>query len=219
MITERVKLAAVIKTLSSKNEHERSLLALVLHFADVLNRGGQTDLTMRANGNVSMLSVSNGPMGISLDLDVPQFLALLNIDQNKTITYVEYPDMIGFNPSHIQNLVDQTLSQTLKRIPIQQIYAFQLEKDKKIQQMFHRKKTPFKMSLAQFLNQLGDIRAVLSSGEEQAQEYFVKYPDYWFGGMFLLEYSFFIIVSAQVDIDHLKYQMMSMFEFFSQTIS
>ena len=147
----------------------------------------------------------------------PQFIALLNIDQTKQITNIEYPDVVGFNPNRLQNLIDQTLSNTLKRIPLNQIYAFQLEKNNLIQKMYNRSYSPFKSSLEEFLRQMGRIRTILSVNDE-AQEFFVKYPDFWFGGMYLLEYSFFMVVSTQVDIDHLKYQMMSMFEFFSRTI-
>lgn len=54
--------------------------------------------------------------------------------------------------------------------------------------------------------------------EHSYSEFFIKYTDFWIGGMEMYGYFFTMVVDSSVDIDHFKIQMMAMFETISKEI-
>ncbi len=141
----------------------------------------------------------------------PQIVAILYIDKNHTIRGVEYPKQIGINRDQLSEIIDRSKSQTFASIPQDLIYAFEIVAENEIKKIY------FKPSYEQVVN-FATIREMITitpkfvKSNESFSEFFIKYSDYWIGGMEMYDHYFTMVVDASIDIDHFKFQMMAMFE-------
>ncbi len=148
----------------------------------------------------------------------PQVIAMVYIDKDLQVRGTEYPKGIGMNLDQLNRIINTAKSYTLKPIPLQSIYLFRLIQNNEIKKMYAKKGYGEIIDFDAILEIVHHTKNI-SANQESCREIFIKFNDFWVGGMELLDFQFFMVVSSEVDIDHFKYQMMSLFEIFSSNYS
>ena len=138
-------------------------------------------------------------------------MTVVYIDKNHDVRGVEYPQDIGVNQEQLTLILNKSKSKTLSPIPETAIYAFELKREGAVRKLFYRPGYE-KIVDFSFISEMIDLSKRFVNEKEQLNEFYIKYTDFWFAGMELYENQFLLVVDAAIDIDHLKVQMMGLFE-------
>ena len=143
----------------------------------------------------------------------PQIAAILYIDKNHVVRAVEFSEVISTEDESefLSNLLNQSKSLTLSSIPADLIYGFQLMEQKIVLKMFYHQGYENKIQFGQ-LKKIFKTSAKLIKTGETCTEFYIKYSDLWAGGVTMMDYMFIMVVDSSIDIDHLKTQIMAIFE-------
>ena len=141
----------------------------------------------------------------------PQIVAVLYIDKNYDVRGVEYPQDIGVNQEQLSLILDKAKSKTLSPIPESAIYAFELQREGAVHKLFYKSGYEETVDFS-FITEMFALSKRFVNGREPLSEFYIKYSDFWFAGMELYGNQFLLVVDGAIDIDHLKVQMMGLFE-------
>lgn len=141
----------------------------------------------------------------------PMVIATLFIDANYKVRGVEYMNEFGVSQDQLSHIMAKSKSLTLTSIPTDLIYAFQLLEDKKIQKIYMKDEFNKKINFNEIFK-IWKLSEKIAKKDQTLNEFFLKYGEFWVSGLEFADYKFILVVDASVDIDHLKTQMMGLFE-------
>jgi hypothetical protein len=141
----------------------------------------------------------------------PQIVATLHIDANFKVRGVEYAQGFGVNKDELNDILNKSKCLCLTSIPQEMLFAFQLTQFGKVSKFFARD------GYEKFFNFSGIHKIFkysnkLVRSKEACSELFIKYSDFWIGALEMFEFTFILIADQSIDLEHLKTQMMAIFE-------
>ncbi|UYP44115.1 hypothetical protein NEF87_000400 [Candidatus Lokiarchaeum ossiferum] len=144
----------------------------------------------------------------------PQLATVLYIDKDLQVRGYENVKGIGINSDQLDEILHESRFNTLKRIPLSSILAFRLFQNEDIKKMYVKKGFENSINFDAISNLISDTQKI-THNFEMCSDFYMKFNDYWIGALQLLDFRFIMIVSSDIDVDHLKFQIMNLFEIFS----
>lgn len=141
----------------------------------------------------------------------PVVVATLYIDANRKVRGVEFASDFGIGQDELGKILENCKNLVLTSIPDDMIFGFELSYKKKPIKMYFDQKHINSINLEE-VSKLWKFSQKITKKKEELNQFFLKFTDFWIAGLEFAEHFFIIIVDASVDIDHLKTQMMAIFE-------
>ncbi|MHA1583893.1 MAG: hypothetical protein ACTSVU_06285 [Promethearchaeota archaeon] len=145
----------------------------------------------------------------------PDVILKLGFNSRENIDSIEELVGIQIDNKQLESVLAKGAESVMKKIPIKSIYAFKLMKNDEIIKIYCRKDYQDLLIIQKF-GKIWKISSQMVENEEVCNEYYMKYTNFWIGAVNILDYHFYMVVSAKIDIDHFKAQLMSTFEIFSK---
>ncbi|WP_371804715.1 hypothetical protein [Candidatus Lokiarchaeum ossiferum] len=144
----------------------------------------------------------------------PQVITVLYIDKALSVRGSEIVKGIGVNKDQLNKILQESRFNTLKRIPLSSILAFRLFQNEDIKKMYVKRGFENSINFDAISNLISETQKI-THNFEICSDFYMKFNDYWIGALQLLDFRFIMIVSSDIDVDHLKFQIMNLFEIFS----
>ncbi len=141
----------------------------------------------------------------------PQIAAVLFIDAKFKVRSVEFSQGFGINQDQLGTLLRKSKCLALTSIPDDMIYGFQLYEGKALAKFYCKPGYDKRINFSSMRNFLKSTTKLVRS-KETCSEFFIRFTDFWIAGLEMDPYSFIIVISTNIDIDHLKTQIMAIFE-------
>jgi len=141
----------------------------------------------------------------------PQIAAILYIDRNFVVRTVEFSEVFSSDTEKLNDLLNRSKNLTLSHIPAEKLYGFQLSEGKKVIKTFYQQGFNNKIQFHN-IKKIFKMSPKLIKDEDSCTEFYFKYSNFWAGGISMMDFMFFMVVDYSIDIDHLKTQIMALFE-------
>lgn len=141
----------------------------------------------------------------------PKIFTTLYIDSKFKIRGVEILDSIGVSTNEFNEILDKSNSRTLKTIPSEKIYGFQLVKRGKIAKLFYQDGFENQVDFQDFYNILNNTH-MYNKDDENCDEIYFRYSDLWIVTIQMFKRSLIMAIHSSIDIERLKTQTMAIFE-------
>ncbi len=140
----------------------------------------------------------------------PKFVLTLFIDRNFQVRGLEISEYLEMQREDLDRILDENKSNTLKDLSADQIFVLLFLKKGEIVRKYSNSKAGISVDVRRFqkLWKIGDEY----SGEKNADEYILKFSDYWVAGIRFDSYELDMVVAPNVDLDRLGTQLVFLFE-------
>jgi hypothetical protein len=140
----------------------------------------------------------------------PKFILTLFIDRQFQVRGIEISEYLDMQREDLDKILEENKSNTLKDLSANQIYVLFFTRKGDIVRKYWNGKAGISADIRRFqkLWKIGNE----FSGEKNADEYFLKFSDYWVAGVRIDDCELNLVVAPNVDLDRLSTQLMILFE-------
>ncbi len=140
----------------------------------------------------------------------PKFILTLFIDRQFQIRGIEVSEYLEMQREDLDRILDDNRSNTLKDLSAAQIFVLIFIKKGEIIRKYSNGKSGILVDIRRFqkLWKIGNE----FSGNKNADEYFLKFSDYWVAGIRFESCELNLVVAPNIDVDRLSTQLMFLFE-------
>ena len=139
----------------------------------------------------------------------PKIFTTLYIDSKFRIRGAEVLESVSVN--EFDNIFNKSTNRTLKTIPSEKIYAFQLMEENRVLKLYFQEGFEGNYDF----NELSKL--LIGSGkfikeDDTCDEIYLRYPDFWIVSLQMFYRTLIMVIDNSIDIDRLKTQTMAIFE-------
>ncbi len=140
----------------------------------------------------------------------PKFVLTLFIDRNFQIRGIEISEYLEMQREDLDRILDENRSNTLKDLSVEQIFVLLFTRKGEIVRKYANGRSGILVDVRRFqkLWKIGNE----FTGNKNADEYFLKFSDYWVAGIRFDDCELNLVVAPNVDVDRLSTQLMFLFE-------
>lgn len=139
----------------------------------------------------------------------PKIFTTLYIDASFRIRGVEVLQSVSVN--EFDDILNKSTNRTLKTIPMEKIYAFQLMEENQILKLYFQENLEGNFDFNE-LSKLLINSGRFIKGDDTCDEIYLRYPDYWIVTLQMFYRTLIMVIDSSIDIDRLKTQTMAIFE-------
>ncbi|MHA1730063.1 MAG: hypothetical protein ACTSWY_15250 [Promethearchaeota archaeon] len=158
---------------------------------------------------------SNFPVSYLYIHGNPQIYTTLYIDAKYKVRGVEVLESVGVSTNEFNDILTKSKSRTLKTIPSELIFGFQLmkgrENKKEIIKIYYKEGFEDYFNFTEISRSLAQSRLFIKDNECYNECYF-RFSDYWICALQMFNRTLFMAIDSSIDIERLKTQTMAIFE-------
>lgn len=141
----------------------------------------------------------------------PKIFTTLYIDASFRIRGAEVLQSVSVN--EFDDILNNSTNRTLKTIPKEKIYAFQLMEENQILKLYFQENLEGNFDFNELSKLLiNSGRFIKEEDGETCDEIYLRYPDYWIVTLQMFYRTLIMVIDSSIDIDRLKTQTMAIFE-------
>jgi len=141
----------------------------------------------------------------------PKFVLTLFIDRNFQVRGIEVSEYLEMQREDLDKILDENKSNTLKDLTANQIYVLIFTKKGEIVRKYANARAGIAADIRRF-QKIWKIGSEFSAQSTAADEYFLKFNDYWVAGVRFDDCELNLVVAPEVDLDRLGTQLVVLFE-------
>lgn len=139
----------------------------------------------------------------------PKIFTTLYIDASFRIRGAEVLQSVSVN--EFDDILNKSTNRTLKTIPKEKIYAFQLMEENQILKLYFQKGLEGNYDFNALSKLLINSDRFIKE-EDTCDEIYLRYPDFWIVALQMFYRTLIMVIDSSIDIDRLKTQTMAIFE-------